>query len=1209
MNQFIKTLLSIALPAVLLCNAAHADTITRTSSYEYDANGLLTKETVEPDSPNDCLQTAYAYNDVGSKTSTAISACVGASGYVLSSASATRTTTMAYDGRGRFPQVRTNPLGQTDTAGYESKRGELTGVVDANGQQTNWNYDAFARKTQEQRKDGTKTTWTYLLCTDAGANCPATVGPATVKWVLVEQAYQKPNNGNPVNTPEKRQFYDSLGRVVRLQTQGFDGGGTAPVIVQDTIYNAQGQVAQTSQPYALSGGSPVWTSYQYDALGRVTQQSSPDSAAPGGTAITTYSYNGLTTSSTNTNNQTKTASKDSRGQVHQVVDAKGSAITYSYDAVGNLTQVNVAGSITTIGYNQRGLKTSMIDPAMGSWIYAYNAFGELVYQRDSLNRATTMDYDALGRMIKRTEPDLVSQWSFDKRFDGTVCGNKTAHKLCEAIADNGYRRLHTYDTFARPTTTSTVLDDPANPAAVTEVYDQYRGLVTSKTWPTGAKATYAYTPLGYLSSVTATASVGSGTKTVTYTVLAVNAQGQITQYKTGNNVTTVKNFDAQTNRLVGITATLTGQSTGNVLNQAYTFDALGNLLTRADNTPGIGTQENFSYDAVNRLTMAFTNGGAVSPPQITEVMYDDRGNITYKSDVGTYWYDAARPNRMTNVTLEAPTGSQVALSGTRALSYAFDDTMAGAQTINGVTVGNGNLQYTVSQDTTNNLHTVRGESYTSYNMPQQIVFGNFISATTSSADRTVTFVYSPEHQRSKKTLQLSGNGTSAYTSGTTYYMNGVDSLGLSFEKEITASGLVQNKHYVSAGGQVFAMLVTRTGNIGTQTAVTSSYMQTDYLGSVASITDGTTGAVVERLAYDPWGKRRNTNGNIDPTDALTGATTQRGYTMQEHLDEIGVINMNARVYDPLVGRFMSADSIIPNPADMKAFNRYSYVNNNPLRAMDPTGHDPFDIGGGFGGSSFDFGFGGSGFDFGGSSYGLGGSNSSGLGGSSFGFGSNDASLNSWNGFQTNYQSWDIGSNNNAVTTYDSTLIADAGNTGLSGTVTDAGSGSSTYQFSLGVSGTAFIPLTPLGLPALGLGGGTNFGLQTDGTLAGTSFFVQGQANAMVGSGAFLGIGLIAGYAHTNPLTTGFDNSGYFELDGGWGAAVSYSGAFDGTNLTGTAAGLPVRLMPGLGYGFGWGVGGSWTATAVSPTIGEILSVIVDLLTPNSSQSGPVGDAQ
>ena len=98
------------------------------------------------------------------------------------------------------------------------------------------------------------------------------------------------------------------------------------------------------------------------------------------------------------------------------------------------------------------------------------------------------------------------------------------------------------------------------------------------------------------------------------------------------------------------------------------------------------------------------------PTTTTRVLYDVRGNITYKSDVGQYWYDGSRPNRMTNVTLTAPSGAQ-ALTGTRTLSYAFDDTLTGFQMVNGISTGNGNLMYTVSHDTVNNVHTVRSETY------------------------------------------------------------------------------------------------------------------------------------------------------------------------------------------------------------------------------------------------------------------------------------------------------------------------------------------------------------------------------------------------------------------------------------------------------------------------------------------------------------------
>jgi RHS repeat-associated protein len=98
------------------------------------------------------------------------------------------------------------------------------------------------------------------------------------------------------------------------------------------------------------------------------------------------------------------------------------------------------------------------------------------------------------------------------------------------------------------------------------------------------------------------------------------------------------------------------------------------------------------------------------------------------------------------------------------------------------------------------------------------------------------------------------------------------------------------------------------------------------------------GVVVERLAYDPWGKRRNANGNTDPTDSLVGLSTDRGYTQHEHLDEVGVIHMNGRVFDPLIGRFMSADPFIQAPFELQSHNRYAYVVNNPLAFTDPSGY-------------------------------------------------------------------------------------------------------------------------------------------------------------------------------------------------------------------------------------------------------------------------------
>jgi RHS repeat-associated protein len=153
---------------------------------------------------------------------------------------------------------------------------------------------------------------------------------------------------------------------------------------------------------------------------------------------------------------------------------------------------------------------------------------------------------------------------------------------------------------------------------------------------------------------------------------------------------------------------------------------------------------------------------------------------------------------------------------------------------------------------------------------------------------------------------------------------------------------------VSAGGITFALATIKTASLATGTpsntapvtTSTLSYLHNDHLGSIVAITDES-GAVVERLAYDPWGRRRFTDGKADQLDSLKGQKTDRGYTEHEHLDEMGLIHMNGRVYDPLVGRFMSADDVISDPYAIQAFNRYSYVWNNPLQLTDPTGHEPY----------------------------------------------------------------------------------------------------------------------------------------------------------------------------------------------------------------------------------------------------------------------------
>ena len=954
----------------LVVASAHAQsTITRVSSFEYDAAGVLIKEVIEPDQPDNCLQTTHTYSAQGNPTGTSTSACAGASGHAISSASVARASARAYEApsavsidgvsyttpAGVFATQETNAAEQGESREPDPRTGQPLKLVGPNGGITTWAYDSFGRKIRENRADGTYTVTEYKLCQVPGqAVDPLCATPVshggfthTLEWYVKETSYG--TDGVPL-AASSYQFHDTLGRAVRTRSDGFFHRDAAfrMATIQDTVYNALGQTVFQSIPYLIQGGNPWWSSYEYDALGRVVKETTPDGS--GASSVLQTSYNGLVVTITNALNQVKTIYKNALGQTDRIVDNLGSEVRYTYDALGQLTQTNAAGSVTRLTYDVRGRKTSMQDPAMGRWDYAYNVFGELVWQQDSLGKVTTMSYDVLGRLRQRTEPDLVSNWYYDQRADGSSCGAGIG-KLCEATADNGYRRRHTYDLMGRPTSTSNVLDNAAQPAVVTQSYDAVTGRLKEQTWPSGYKAIYEYTTAstewtaGHLLRVRG---VDNGTQNASWQALDKDPQGRLTAYLNGNNIVTQRDIEAVTGKVHGIQATLNGQATGNVLNHAYTYDKLGNLLTRSDANTGVA--ESFSYDALNRLSMTSKLGGSLENSQSVQVLFDERGNIKYKSDVGYYHYDAQRPNRLTAITTtqENWSGAMGAVTvpntGNKALAYAFDDYLPGVRNINlgqgDVAMGNGNLMYTVSQDQAGGAHTVRWEEYTSFNKIREMRFGNLsdpANPTDAVADRTVAFVYGPEHQRLRQTITLTSNAPSHMEAGTTWYMNGPDSLGLSYEKEVKANGLIEHKHYLSAGGAQFALHTQREGNLNGKPAKAVSYFHHDHLGSLAAITNEA-GAVVERLAYDPWGKRRQVDGPSDPSGNLTSSVTKRGYTMHEHMDEMGVINMNGRVYDSAIGRFLTADPYIQAPDNLQSFNRYAYVLNNPLALTDPTGY-------------------------------------------------------------------------------------------------------------------------------------------------------------------------------------------------------------------------------------------------------------------------------
>jgi RHS repeat-associated protein len=107
------------------------------------------------------------------------------------------------------------------------------------------------------------------------------------------------------------------------------------------------------------------------------------------------------------------------------------------------------------------------------------------------------------------------------------------------------------------------------------------------------------------------------------------------------------------------------------------------------------------------------------------------------------------------------------------------------------------------------------------------------------------------------------------------------------------------------------------------------YLHSDHLGSTSAMSNSSGQLVGEVARYTPYGDYRSGGPN---------AITDRGFTGQKENMELGLYYYNARYYVPGIGRFASADTIVPNPANPQSLNRYSYVRNSPLNFTDPTGH-------------------------------------------------------------------------------------------------------------------------------------------------------------------------------------------------------------------------------------------------------------------------------
>ena len=712
------------------------------------------------------------------------------------------------------------------------------------------------------------------------ASCP-TYG------AYLQQTERLASNGTTQIGPIETTYFDALGRIIASDSQGFDGSNRRVA----TQYDSKGRVSQTSRPYFTTGGTAKWTVYTYDALDRVTKAVFPD------TSQTTYTFNGLTTSLTNNLSQTTSKTLNAQGLPASVTDAASHVTHYVYDAFNDLTSVtDPSGNVISNTYDIRGRKTGSADPDMGSWIYNYDVLSELTSQTDAKSQITNLTYDLLGRVKERTEADMVSDWIYDSATHGigrlqATCTSASSNPTCTSALTT---KTFTYDATGRPST-STINTDATN-FTYSTTYNATNGAVDTVTYPSSLVTKNVYNSYGYVCSITDTAGsptcTSGGGSNVFFTANTADAELHILQQTAGNSVVTTDTFDANTGLLTNVRS---GPSNA-VAQFDYTYDTIGNLTYRSDDF--LGVFERYCYDNLNRLTNSATGASGVtlctsSGTGITTktIGYDQLGDITSKSDVGTYSYPA---------------------SGSGSVQPHAVSSIAG--TVNGVT----NPSYTY--DLNGNMTVGAGltATYTSFNM----------AATITQGSTTIGLAYGSDHQRIKQCI-----GTSCATS-TTYYLN--DPATGAMSEQFVAGATTTWRDFLRVGGQIVGERFSVVGG-----STSWSYFVIDHLGSVAVNTDST-GTVTERLSYDAWGRRRNSDGTDNGACSIASATT-RGFTGHEEMDAICQINANARVYDPTIGRFMTADALIPHQLVDQSLNRYSYVENGPLSGTDPSGNEDSEL--------------------------------------------------------------------------------------------------------------------------------------------------------------------------------------------------------------------------------------------------------------------------
>jgi len=847
--------------------------VISSATFTYDkSSGVLQTETANASSPLS-LTTTYVNDPFGNVIRTE-----RRDNYYRN----VRSSSVEYDPEGRFVLVERNVLDHRATRTVDDILNVVRTAIDPNGVETENDYDGFGRLRKSISPTGVATTSTVEWA--SGEEVEGQI----VEFKTIEQVG---------NLPPKENWMDSQGRILRTITIGTEGRR----VYQDTKYDVLGRATESTLPYFM-GGDIFWVKIEYDELNRPTKTIRPDGATK------TTDYDGMTVTETDALLKSTKKITNAKGLVIKTVDQAGKELAFEYDAVDRLVKiVQVDGQQLSYEYDQNGNKVATVDPDLGRWVYNFDAFGEVVWQRDARGQITTIEYDVLGRPVTRVTADKRTTWTYDQ-------GGFAKGAVSHIEASDGYSDDYEYDRYGRVVQRETRIEDEHY--TTSESYDEYNRVRVAY-YPGGFAIQNRYDEWGFLSNIfSSDPDRKYGLWQERWAGLQRDQYGRVLRESYGNGLITYHTYDPR----VGYESQILTEDSGGkkVADLNLKYDLTGNLTDKLETVSH--AREGFAYDALYRLKSWKLNGRVGA-----SYVYDDAGRILFKSDIGYYRYDPAKPSHAVSE-----------ISGREhdraKWTYEYDP--------------NGNM-----------ILGPKGRfEYYADNSVRQI----------TASDAWSTFNYAPDgtrylHYFHDDELLTRTVSTGAYERISEYL--GAGNFG--------RPDFVRHRVYVSADTGVVAVLERTTfydayfrevsppatntpaRDLIASLATRAHYLTKDQLGSITHVTDEK-GLVVVAYTYDPWGERlsdplgesheRSRDERLQEWPAEDfGGSFHRGFTGHEQLDHLDLVHMNGRIYDAAIAQFVSPDPTLQYKLMGQDYNRYAYVLNNPLRYIDPSGFGLFDV--------------------------------------------------------------------------------------------------------------------------------------------------------------------------------------------------------------------------------------------------------------------------